>query len=291
MSFLHGTRCLLASLALAAVACAPNRPAAEPTPVARGLRFVSHNAAFDAFFADLYAAQVDMGSLPDQERGYRKELAKELKVEQSATVNALAERAFTLSKDLAAKGTMLKLDIEGLEAVDEADTSAQMRVSGNLEGDNLRFAEAITRTARSELKLLAHLNFRAQSLQRLAARAAVLTGEIDQSFAGKDPQTIEQVRRNLSDAKLLISTMDERRVDLAAEARRTVERLTSAVTTNAALGAPNEAPLITFVKPPADPAERKASPRKPGGGPAVRGGTTKSPSETPAPPATSDFEP
>jgi hypothetical protein len=290
MSLRHGTVCLLISLALTTFACHP-RPAAEPTLVARGLRFVSHNVAFDAFFADLRATQMDMASLPDQERGYRKELAKELNVEQSATVNVLAERAATLAQAISSKGTSLKLDIEGLEAVDEADTSAQMRVSGSLETDQLRFAEAVTRTARAELKLLAHLNFRGQSLQRLTARAAVLDGELDQAFAGKDSQLIEQVRRNLSDAKLLISMMEERRVDLAAEARRTVERLANAVTTNASLGAPNEPPLVTFVRPPPEPSKEKVAPRKAGGGPASRGGTPKSPSEAPSAPATADFEP
>jgi hypothetical protein len=292
MSLRHGILYLLMSLSLAALDCSPYRPASEPTPVARGLRFSSHNAAFDAFFADLHDAQLDMLSLPERELNFRKGLALELKVD-GATANVLAEKAAALAKDIASRGTSLKLDIEGLEAVDEADTSAQMRVSGSLESDPIRFAEAVTRTARSELKLLAHLNAKGQSLQRLAGRAAVLDAEVDRAFSDKNPQLIEQVRRNLSDARLLISMMDEKRVDLSVEARRTVERLATAVTTNSALGAPNEPPLITFVRPPPpEPVINKEKPstRKPGGAPAVRGGTAKSPPEANAPPA-ADFEP
>jgi len=92
---------------------------------------------------------------------------------------------------------------------------------------------------------------------------------------------------------LLISMMDEKRLDLSVEARRTVERLASAVTTNAALGAPNEPPLITFVRPPPPDStinKDRPSTRKTGGGPAARGGNTKSPTEAGTTPA-ADFEP
>ena len=290
MSLRHGIMSLLTLLALASSGCHPNRQPVEPTPVARGMKFVSKNVAFDAFFTDLYYAQLDMLSLPEQERNNRKDLAKELKIDEGATATVLAERAATIAQGFAGKGTMVKLDIEGLEAVDEADTSAQMRVSGYLEGDNLHYAESITRTARSELKLLAHLNARGQTLQRLAARANMLEGEVERAFAGSDAKQIEFVRRNLSDAKLLISVMDEKRLELSLESRRTVERLASAVTTNPALGAPNEPPLVTFVRPPPSQDKDKGTKGKAGGGPAtVRGGATKSPSETSAPAA--DFEP
>ncbi|GEM_PF-2644557 len=291
MRFRHGISCLLMSVSLALSGCHASRSTMEPTAVARGLRFVSRNAAFDAFFSDLHHFQIDMLALPDRERNHRKELAKELKVEQGATANVLAERAQSIAQAIASHGTTLKLDIEGLEAVDEADTSAQMRVSGTLEGDSLHFAEAVTRTARAELKLLAHLNARGQSWQRLAARAAVLDGELERAFADEDPKHVEQVRRNLSDAKLLISMMDERRLDLAAEARRTVERLAASVTTNAALGSPNEPPLVTFVKPPPDPSKERSSTRRSGGSPALRGAAPKSPPETTSAPAAADFEP
>jgi hypothetical protein len=289
MSLRHGTLCLLVALSLAGSACSLHTNS-EPTTVARGQRFVSQNVVFDAFFADLYDAQVDLTALPEQERNFRKGLARELAVEEGATVNVLAERAAKLAQALAAKGTTLKLDIEGLEAVDEADTSAQMRVNGTLDGPNLQFAEAVTRTARSELKLLAHLNERGQSLQRLAARAAVLDNELERAFTGKDTKLVAQVRRNLSDAKLFISLIDERRLELATQARHAIERLASSVTTNAALGSPNEPPLITYVKPPADPTKDKATARKPAGAPPIRGVGTKSPTETPAAPA-ADFEP
>lgn len=292
MSLHRGSIYLVMSLSLAALDCSHQRGASEPTPVARGLRFISHHAAFDAFFADLHDAQLDMLSLPARELDFRKSLAWELKVEEGATTNVLAEKAAALAKDIAARGTSLKLDIEGLEAVDEADTSAQMRVSGSLESDHIHFAEAVTRTARSELKLLAHLNAKSQSLQRLAGRAAVLEGEVERAFSDKDAKTLEQVRRNLSDARLLISMMDAKRADLSVEARRTVEHLAAAVTTNSALGAPNEPPLITFVRSPPEPPNSKDKPntRKTGGGPAARGGSTKSSPEASGTPAT-DFEP
>ena len=293
MSLHRGTLHLFLLLSLTALDCSPHRQASEPTQVARGLRFISHNAAFDAFFADLHDAQLDMLSLPERELNFRKSLAGELKVEEGATTNVLTEKAAALAKDIAAKGTSLKLDIEGLEAVDEADTSAQMRVSGSLESDHIRFAEAVTRTARSELKLLAHLNAKNQSLQRLASRAAILEGEVERAFSDKDSKLLEQVHRNLSDARLFISMMDEKLLDLSVEARRTVERLATAVTTNAALGAPNEPPLITFVRPPPpDPTINKdrSGARKTGASPAARGGNTKSPTEAGSTPA-ADFEP
>jgi hypothetical protein len=186
-----------------------------------------------------------------------------------------------------AQGTALKLDIEGIDAVDEADTSAQMRVSGNLDGENLRFAEAITRAARAELKLLSHLNAKEQTLQRLAARASILEAEADRTFAS-DSRLEEAVHRNLSDARILIAIMDERRFDLAVDARRTVERLSSGVTTNPNLGSSNEPPLVTFVRPDL-PKERAPVRAKAGGGAAApaRGAASKSPAEA----SGQDFEP
>jgi hypothetical protein len=289
MSRRHGTITLLISLMLGAAGCNYQTRAADPSNVARGLRFVSHNTAFDAFFADLHDEQIAMLQLPEQERKLRKDLASDLKLSDSATTTVLAERAAVIAQGLSVQGTSLKLDVEGYIAVDEADTAAQMRVSGTLDGENLKFAEAITRAARSELKLLARLNAKEQSLQRLAARAAVLEAETDRTFAASDAKITEEVHRNLSDARLLIALMDERRLDLAVDARRTVERLATVVTTNPALGGSNEAPLVTFVKP--EPPRDRSVIRKPGGGPAtpVRGAASKSPQETNAPAA--DFEP
>ncbi len=300
MSLRHGTLSLLTVIILASPGCYRNRQPAEPTPVARGLKFVSKNAAFDAFFTDLHDVQLDMLALPEQERNFRKVLAKEIKVDEGATTSVLAERAAAIAQGFASKGTTVKLDVEGLEAVDEADTAAQMRVSGYLEGEALHHAESIARAARSELKLLAHLNARGQTLQRLAGRATMLEAEVERAFAGSDPKQMEFVRRNLSDAKLLISVMDDKRLELSLESRRTVERLASAVTTNPALGSPNEPPLVTFVR--SDPNrdrdrdkdkdkdKDKGTKAKAGGGPAnARGGITKSQAETSAPAA--DFEP
>jgi hypothetical protein len=288
MSLRHGTVLALISLLLAVTACRPPGPASDPTAVARGLRFVSHNAAYDSFFADLHDEQLAMLRWPQQERNLRKDLAAELKVPDGATTTLLAERASVIAHGLSVQGTTLKLDVEGFDAVDEADTAAQMRVSGPLDGENLKFAEAVARAARSELKLLAHLNALEQSLQRLAAHAAILEAETDRAFAAGGPKQTEMVHRNLSDARLLIALMDERRLDLAVDTRRTVERVATAVTTNAALGAANEPPLVTFVKP-EPPKDRAAKGNRPGGGPATtRGGATKSPQEASQP---ADFEP
>jgi len=283
----HGTVCLLISALFAASACHSRGPATDPTPVARGMRFVSHNTAYDTFFADLHEEQLSMLQLPQSERKVRKDLAQDIKVIDSATTAVIAERASAIAQALLAQGTTLNLDFEGLNAVDEADTSAQMRVAGTLDGENLRFAEAITRAARAELKLLAKLNGKEQNLQRLAARATMLDAEADRAFAS-DSKVQESVHRNLSDARLLIALMDEKRLDLAVDARRTVERLASGVTTNPALGAGNEPPLVTFVR--SEPKDRASTRSKLGGGSATpaRGAASKSPSEAnPAP----DFEP
>ena len=289
MSRRHGTFTLLMSFMLAAAGCNYQLHASDSSNVARGLRFVAHNAAFDAFFADLHDEQITMLQLPEQERKLRTDLASDLKLSDSATTTVLAERAAAIAQGLTVQGTTLKLDVEGYNAVDEADTAAQMRVNGTLDVENLKFAEAITRAARSELKLLARLNAKEQTLQRLAARAAVLEAETDRTFATSDPKVLEEVHRNLSDAKLLLVLMEERRLDLAVDAHRTVERLATVVTTNPALGASNEAPLVTFVK--QEPPREKAVIRKTGGGPAtpIRGAASKSPQETNAPAA--DFEP
>lgn len=289
MSLRHISIGFLCSLLALGTACNRYLPSGDPTNVARGLRFVSHNAAYDAFFADLHDEQLAMLQLPEQERKLRKDLATDLKIADGATTTVLAERAATIAQGLLTQGTTLKLDVEGYNAVDEADTAAQMRVSGTLDGENLKFAESITRAARSELKLLARLNAKEQTLQRLAARAAILETEADRTFAAADSKQLEAVHRNLGDARLSIALMDERRLDLAVDARRTIERLANVTTTNPALGAANEPPLVSFVRtePPRDKGLNRV---KPGGGPApaVRGGASKSPQEANAPP---DFEP
>lgn len=287
---LHRSNWLLITLTITlSSGCLPRKAPAEPTPVARGLRFSSHNAAFDAFFADLHDLQVQMMSLPERERNLRKELAQALKIDDGATTNLLSERAGTMAQGFRTKGAQLKLDIEGLEAVDEADTSAQMRVSGSLDPDGLHYAEAITRTVRAELKLLARLNALQQTLQRMSARSNVLEGEVERAFAS-DPARAPEVRRNLGDSKLMISMMDEKRVDLAVEVRRVVERLASAATTNATLAAPNEAPLVTFVKAEREKdASRNTGRSKPPAPAATRTPSARSPAEKPAAPT--DFEP
>ncbi|HEY5959682.1 MAG TPA: hypothetical protein VIV60_24170, partial [Polyangiaceae bacterium] len=251
-------------------ACSPRPiPPAASTQVRNGQLYVSGQTEFDALFRELNELQVMLFGAEDEERAIRKLLAKSLGVEDGATRQVLSERVAALAGELNAKKIRIKLEVEGLDADDAADTMAQAKIVGNLDSDAQAFVESTTSAARQALRFAARLRYAQRQVERMAQHANALEPWVDGTFATRGPTKVSEVKRNLDDARRQFPLLSLRASNLAEEARRTVQRLAAALTTDASLGSNKEPPLIA----PADPS---AASRRPQRYPAAAGVTKKS---------------
>lgn len=272
----------LLATALLALAPACNRQAQRPTQVAAGLRFVAQEASFDAFFSELFDLQLLLAAAPADERQLRVTLASSLGVTDGTTPGLLAERVATRSLELKDKGLQLRLEIEGWDAVDPADTSAQTRVVGTLDDAGRKTVEAVTLATRGELALMARLRRARSSVELLNSRAMALEPLVEGTFVNQ-PAHLESVRRNLDDTKRVLPLLASRAATLAEESKRFASRLATALTTHPQLSTSPTPPLVT-----SEPA--RALPPRPAparGGPARPAAKPKPASAAPS----SDFEP
>jgi hypothetical protein len=270
-------------------ACTPRQPPLPPpTAVQNGQLYVSGQTEFDGLFRELNDIQLQLHGANDEERSIRKSLAKALAMDDGATRQLLTDKVNEFATALAGKKIRLKLEVEGLDADDAADTMAQTKVIGSLDGEAQTRVESTTLAARQELRFAAQLRHTQKRLERLAQHAAALEPWVDSTFAQQGQTKVAEVKRNLGDARQQFPLLSLRASSLAEEARRTVQRLSAALTTDASIGSLKELPLIAPTEPP--PAAPKRQPQRAASGSA--------PAKKPAAPApknsdatTPDFEP
>jgi hypothetical protein len=292
MTFLP--RSLLTLLVAAVVACQFPQAANQPSHVGSGLLYETGEAQFDAFFSDLHRVQVLLAHAPEEARTIRQELGQRLTMTDSATTTRLSDELHARALRYHTLGIDLRMEIEGADAKDETDTSAQTQVRGTLPEEGRTLVEAATASTRQALRLAARLRAVQSSLDQLGARCLSLVPQVAPVFANRESPRAAEVEQNLEDARRLLPLLSARASEVIDESRRLAERLRAALTTNEGLEQPNALPLISDVTPPTPPPPLPVA-KKPATRPAAhRPATTtpKPPASTPkpsAPPA--DFEP
>lgn len=275
----------LAWFTVAALGCTPKPPpTAPPSQVQEGRLYQSGQSEFDGLFRELHDLQLLVASATEEERQIRKVLALAISVEEGATRQLLADKVAAKAADLAAKKIRIRLEIEGLEADDEGDTMAQAKLAGSLDDTSRQFVEATALAARQELRFAARLRHAQKRIEHLAHHAAALDPWVDSTFGGQGAIKTAEVRRNLEDARRQFPLLTVRVSELSEEARRTVQKLASAMTNDASLGSPKEPPLIAPVDVPPTKRARPVAP--PAAGPAKKPAAAPKPAE-----GGGDFEP
>ncbi|MGE5786812.1 MAG: hypothetical protein ACM3ZE_19620, partial [Myxococcales bacterium] len=218
----------LAILSLTCSQCVRKDPAPVPATsrVQEGQLYQSGHSEFDGLFRELHGLQQTLFGASEEERQYRRALAGALKLEDGATRQALADSVQKLASSLDPKKIRVRLDVEGIDADDEADTMAQAKVVGALDEEAQEFIEATALAARNELKFAARLRRAQKRLEHLAHHAAALDPWVDTTFGGQGQAKVVEVRRNLEDARRQFPLLTVRAAELSDEARRTVQRLT-----------------------------------------------------------------
>jgi hypothetical protein len=251
----------LGCLCFALSDCAPKTPPpAVPSHVQNGQLYQSGQSEFDGLFRELYDLQVMLAGAPDEERQIRKTLASALALDSAASRQILADKISARAAEFTAKKLRLKLEIEGLDANDEADAMAQAKVVGTLDESAQSCVEATALAARQELKFAARLRHAQKRLEHLAHHASALDPWIESTFGGHGPAKVAEVRRNLDDARRQFPLLTERSAELAEESRRTVQKLAQALTTDASITSSKEPPLISAAEAPASPKPRPRTP-------------------------------
>lgn len=236
----------VATLSLANSQCVHRDPSPPivTSRVQEGQLYQSGHSEFDGLFRELHGLQQALSSAPDEERQYRRALASALKLEDGATRQALADKVQAQASAFDTKRIRVRLDVDGIDADDEADTMAQAKVVGALDEDAQKFIEATAMATRNELRFAARLRRAQKRLEHLAHHSAALDPWIETTFGGQGPTKVAEVRRNLDDARRQFPLLTVRAAELADEARRTVQKLVLALTTDPSLGNGKEPPLI-----------------------------------------------
>jgi hypothetical protein len=286
---------LLTPLLALALACQLPQTTHHPSRVGSGLLYTTGQAAYDAFFSDLHRVQVLLARAPEEERAIRQTLSQQLGMTEASTTTLLSDELQRRALGYKTAGVELRMEVEGEDAKDEADTSAQTHVRGTLSEESRPVVEGATAAARQALRLAARLRAVKGALEQLGARSLSLAPQVEQVFGDSESPRPAEVEQNLEDARRLLPVLDTRAGEVIDDARRLAERLKAALTTNDSLEQPGAPPLISEVT--EAPAVRAPAPKKPGTTPTPRrtGGASSTakpkPSEPkPAPPAT-DFEP
>jgi hypothetical protein len=214
-------------------------------------------------FHELHELQQLLSGAAEEERQIRKVFATTIALDSGATRQLLADTVAAKASEFHAKKLRVKLDLEGLDASDEADTMAQAKVLGTLDDETRRLVEATTLATRNELRFAARLRRAQKRLEHLTHHASALDPWLDSTFGGQGPTKVSEVRRNLDDARRQFPLLTVRATEFADEARRTAQKLAHALTTDPSLASDREPPLIAPLE--TSTGATKPRPRAPSG--------------------------
>lgn len=260
-----------------------------PSAVSQGHRYQSGDPTFDEFFTNLYDMQIDLAKAPASEKEIRATLASKAKLDEGTSATMLGKKLGKRLEELAAAGTGVKMELEGLD--DDDDPSAKISVKGkDLEGDDKALVDAMEAAAKSAAKLHVRMKKARKALEQANGQILALEQAVDTAFRKGGPKKKAEVRKNLDDAKKLIPLMQARADEVADAAKSTAKKISDAAQTDTGQF---DAPPPPAEPPPPEPEPDK--PEKKGG--EKKGGEKKPPAEKPpAPPPDkpkppSDFEP
>jgi hypothetical protein len=277
----------VASASLLAITPACSMFVTTNTNVADGKLYEPGEADYDAFFKELYDAQLLMGTAPERESGARARVAKALDLPEDSKTDAIGDALYERAAILAKAGVMLKLSLADVDA--GASPTATVVVIGEVKDEkDKKLVEALEVAVKADAELLTELRKAKKPLDKMRGTAASLEPRIDTAFASSSKAKKDEVRRNFDDARQLVPLMTSRGDDVH---RQTVQFLTAL---QKVLGAPTSAGGPSepeepskkgkAAKPKAPPAAKPVS--KPVPAPrAVPKAEPKSEPKEPAPPA------
>ncbi len=200
-----------------------------PTPVAQGKYYGSGNAEYDAFFLELYRAQVHAATLPERVSQSRNTLTAGLTVSRDLTTGAIVEHVRARAQDLGKQGVVMKLDVK--QANGSPATAVLLTRPSARSAPTRQLAEPIEKSSNELLAVSTELDTTSAELERLDQRRTQLLERTHDTFEAEGPSKIGEVARNLEDARQVLELMRERVAQYRKDTQELLTGLTSAVDT------------------------------------------------------------
>lgn len=174
----------------------------DTTPVARGEYYSTGKPDYDEFFVKIYRLQQETAKILQTERSARDTLALALGAPPNAAPSELAPALEKLSFELDQAGVTLA--VRGGN-----DGPPEVEVRGEPKGEQAERVEAV-RKATSTLRELERLGReRTAELDALRTRSIELDQHVDRVFWTDGAAKRSEVKRNLNDARELITLMSD----------------------------------------------------------------------------------
>lgn len=224
-----------------------------PSTVGQGKQYVSGNAVFDQFFAQLFQVQLEMAKAPGDEQRIVHGLAQKLGLDDQAGAAAVLDKVKDEAHQLAHHNVGLRLVVaQGSVAT---DASVSLHVTGTASGEDEReLIKPVRKAADDTLQLIERMHKARRTLDELRAMDSSLESDVSEAFRLGGPAKRAEVEKNLHDAGILIPLMSGRAGDVADAARHFLGGLSQAATTR-------HAPVSAPVEPPAAKKKKKKKPR------------------------------
>jgi hypothetical protein len=260
--------CATCGLSLSACYFAPPNGS---TQVARGEQFQTGDPQFDRFFSALREHRLALDSAPDAEREVLRPLAELLKLQGAPSSTALGDAIATVARELTTPGRQLRLITDGWTADASQDTSAQVRVTGKqLSTEELAFVEAVVRTVREQLSMMASTRRRIAELERLRLQLPLLTSLAPDHFGDSGSPRRSEVLANLRAAEQLLPVLIAYASDITEQSEATARTLTQSLVPEDSNTHNASAPLVvqeSAAKPRPSKERSTTSPSRPGRSP------------------------
>lgn len=257
------------------------------TQVGQGKLYQSGNIAYDRFFQDTHALQVQAIGAAEQEAAARAPLEKALRADAS-TPEKLSELTLARAKKASQDGPPLYVTVTGLDAKDKK-VAVALSVSdpASVPEGHRAFVQALGESAKAEAEVVDKYDAVPATAAKLSARASELSTSVEHDFTTGSRR--REVSQELGAAKLILDATAERAREVSGRARSLLKALAEGMKAPAK---PAEAtvPVPEKTPPGKSPKSRKGS--KPAKAEASSNGAPKAvpPASKPRKPA-DDFNP
>lgn len=266
----------IAGASLVATACFFGSPG--PSNVSQGQQYASGDPGFDAFFDELYRAQVVLGKAPDRARLPRERAAQALGLTAQATADQIGEALDKRAEQIAKGGAALRVTVANLDDPSGIPTAATSTNTNPADAGDRTLVTTIAEVATAEASVLGEVRTARATIERLRQQADILEPNIGSTFRKGGHKKKAEVEKNLADARKLIPLMSLRATD--------VEKDSASLLRSMMKAAHHEPPPPP---PPPPPAEETGKKKK-----KTKGGAAAAPAaggETKTAPAAPDYEP
>ncbi len=193
-----------ASLWLAACFALPNT---GPTAVSRAELYESSEPEYDAFFLRLHKIQKMSIEAPTEQHALHRALATELGLAGHASSDLIFLRFEKKLEELSKRGSTLSIEFIGLEdGAKETDAVVTLNdAKGNPQSTSL--INTLTPVAKRTAKLVVQLRAASKSIEKLQAMLPQLESSREERFRLLGPARAKETQRNLTDARVALSSL------------------------------------------------------------------------------------